>query len=187
VTQIFGGNRMKGSTIRDAGREDADLLAWLIAESFRDVARRFSLTPDNCPKHPSNCHTSWVQTDQARGVRYFIVFRHDEPVGCIGLEHRDADVAFLERLAVLPEHRRLGLGRSLVRHAIVQAQGNGSSRVSAAIIADHAELKQWYQRLGFVQMGTTAFPHLPFAVTFLELTNSESANHRVGGQHREPE
>jgi N-acetylglutamate synthase-like GNAT family acetyltransferase len=170
---------MEVSTIRDAGREDADLLTRLIAESFRDVARRYSLTPDNCSKHPSNCQTSWVVADLARGVRYFIVSRHDEPVGCVGLEQKDADVAFLERLAVLPEHRRLGLGRSLVRHAIVQAQGNGSSRVSAAIIADHTELKEWYQRLGFFEMGTTTFPHLPFAVTFLELTISESANHRV--------
>lgn len=155
------------------------MLARLIRQSFRDVAVRFSLTPANCPKHPSNCETSWVEADQARGVRYFILSEGDEPIGCVGIEQKDSSVSLLERLAVLQQHRRHGLGRSLVDHVISHAEVSGVSRLSAAIIADHTELKHWYQRMGFVETGIKIFPHLPFAVTFLEYAINESANHRV--------
>ena len=162
--------------IRDATAEDAELIARLIRDSFRDVAVRFSLTPENCPKHPSNCDTSWVSSDRGRGVQYFIASSQCESVGCVGLEEGSESLSFLERLAVLPEHRRHGLGTSLVEHAALRAKSNGSTRLSAAIIADHIELRNWYLDLGFVETGRRDFPHLPFTVAFLERRIDGSAN-----------
>jgi GNAT superfamily N-acetyltransferase len=141
----------------------------MIRDSFRDVAVRFSLTPENSPKHPSNCETSWVTSDQSKGVQYFVASRQGESVGCAGLERGPEGVSYLERLAVLPEHRRQGLGAALVGHAASRARSNGSTRLGAAIIAEHTDLKDWYLRLGFVETGTKSFPHLPFTVAFLEL------------------
>ncbi len=54
--------------IREAGSADAEVLANIIRSAFRDVAERFSLTPENCPKHPSNYTTAWVDADLGRGV-----------------------------------------------------------------------------------------------------------------------
>jgi hypothetical protein len=42
--------------IREADPDDKVLLTRLIRDSYRDVAERFNLTPENCPKHPSNCN-----------------------------------------------------------------------------------------------------------------------------------
>jgi N-acetylglutamate synthase-like GNAT family acetyltransferase len=155
-------------TIRDAHPQDAEKIADIIRESFRDVAVRFSLTPENCPKHPSNCTTDWVESDLARGVRYFILSQDGESVGCVGIEIPGPDICYLERLAVLPERRRRGLGRRLVLHVLSQAKSSGVNKIGIGIIADHTELKEWYAKLGFREGETKDFPHLPFRVTFME-------------------
>ena len=56
-------------TIRKCTREDVGILAETIRGSFRDVAERFGLTEQNCPRHPSNCRTDWVEKDMDRGSR----------------------------------------------------------------------------------------------------------------------
>ena len=167
-------------TIRDATPEDAETVARVIRESFRDVAARFSLTADNCPRHPSNCTTDWIRSDQACGVCYFILAQEGESVGCVGLEAAGPDLCHLERLAVLPEWRRQGCGRALVAHALSRAKANGARRVSVGIIADHAELKQWYATLGFGEGDTKSFTHLPFSVSFMVLNVEDSTRSQAG-------
>jgi hypothetical protein len=54
--------------IREANSADVSLLCGLIRASFRDVAERFNLTPENCPKPPSNCTEEWLENDFVRGV-----------------------------------------------------------------------------------------------------------------------
>jgi GNAT superfamily N-acetyltransferase len=160
--------------IRKATITDADLLAELISESFRDVAQRFSLTPQNCPKHPSNCISAWIAADQARGVVYFILSQDDKPFGCVGLEASSPDLCYMERLAVLPQSRGRGFGRALVAHVISEVRSSGANRISIGIIADHIELKAWYIKLGFVEQETKRFPNLPFNATFMELNTGRA-------------
>ena len=77
------------------------------------------------------------------------------------------EVAYLERLAVLPEYRGQGYGTRLARHAMASAQKKGAARMSIGIVAAQTELKQWYDRLGFKEGETKGFDHLPFMVTFM--------------------
>lgn len=153
--------------IRDAGKNDAVMLAGIIRQSFRDVAVRFSLTPGNCPRHPSNCTPAWIASDQERGVRYYILSQEGTPVGCVGLETPNPDTCYLERLAVIPEYRCNGYGRRLVLYALERAKAAGALQASIGIIAGHTELKQWYAAIGFAEAGTKKFGHLPFDVLFL--------------------
>jgi len=151
-----------------AGRpEDIDVLADIIRTSFRDVADRFGLTRGNTPKHPSNCSADWVREDMDRGVTYFILDDEGGAAGCVALECADPKECYLERLAVLPDRRRRGLGKALVDHVLAQAGRSGAERVDIGIIAEQAELKEWYQRTGFVEGETKEFAHLPFRVTFM--------------------
>ncbi len=153
--------------IRKAGSQDIPLLSGLIRDSFREVAERFGLTPENCPKHPSNCTDEWIEGDFARGVTYYILERNGTPVGCVALERDSPDLCYLERLAVLPQSRRNGFGKKLVNHVFIEAKALGITRVSIGIISEQAELKLWYQKIGFVEGETKKFEHLPFLVTFM--------------------
>ncbi|MFY9398415.1 MAG: GNAT family N-acetyltransferase [Desulfomonilia bacterium] len=155
------------SEIRACNREDIPILVEIIRSSFRDVAVRFGLTEDNAPRHPSNCTSEWVRRDMERGVAYFIIESNGHAVGCAALERADPQTCYLERLAVLPGHRRHGFGRALVEHVLSQARLLAAGRVAIGIIADHIELKDWYGRIGFVEEEIREFPHLPFRVTFM--------------------
>lgn len=163
-------------TIRAATSADADTLAEIVCRSFADVARRFALTPENCPKHPSNCTVRWIEEEQKRGVRYFIAELDGEPSACVAMEAASDGMHYLERLAVLPHRRRCGIGRLLVEHVIGTAKTAGANGVSLCIIAKHSELHEWYRRLGFQETTTKRFAHLPFDVLFMERKFAEPAD-----------
>ena len=158
---------MDNIQIKTANTADVPLLTGLIRESFRDVAERFNLTPENCPKHPSNCTEEWIRNDLARGVTYYVLNYKGMPVGCVALEKASPELCYLERLAVLPTHRRKGLGKALVDHVFFEARTLGAKEISIGIISKQTELKTWYQKFGFVEGETKEFAHLPFQVTFM--------------------
>ena len=153
--------------IREADPDDISLLSELIRLSYRDVADRFKLTASNCPRHPSNYTDEWVEKDIHRGVSFYILEHRGRSTGCVAIEKANPDLCYLERLAVLPHVRKQGLGRQLVKHVFHKARELGLKRISIGIIAEQAELKQWYQKIGFIEGATKAFSHLPFRVTFM--------------------
>ena len=150
-----------------AGLADVPALAYLICDAYRDVAQRFNLTPENCPKHPSNCTPKWIRKDFARGVSFFILEHDREPVGCAALEKPTTDLGYLERLAVLPDYRCRGFGRMLVDYIFERAKDAGLKQISIGIIAEQTDLLWWYRKIGFVEGDTKEFEHLPFLVTFM--------------------
>ncbi len=153
--------------IRLGTKEDIRALAEIIRNSFHDIALRFGLTQENCPKHPSHCTVDWVQQDMERDVQYFILEDHGLASGCVALEMATLELCYLERLAVLPHRRHHGFGRALVDHVLAKAKDSGAHQVSIGIIAKQTELKNWYQKIGFVEIETKKFAHLPFEVTFM--------------------
>ncbi len=153
--------------IRKTTEEDIPLLSELIRRAYRDVAERFELTVENCPKHPSNCTDEWIQADFERGVRYFILEHRDKPAGCAAIEKANPDVCYLERLAVPPEYRRKGFGKALVDHLLREAGALGAKNVGIGVIAEQTDLKKWYEKAGFVEGETKRFEHLPFQVAFM--------------------
>ncbi len=153
--------------IVQATQDDSKRLAGLICGSFADVARRFDLTPENCPKHPSNYTRKWVERDLSRGVQYFILTSGGTAIGCVGVEQASESTCYMERLSVLPDCRGKGYGSRLARYAMDQAKAMGATTVGVGIIATDTGLKDFYMALGFEAGETKTFPHLPFAVAFL--------------------
>jgi N-acetylglutamate synthase-like GNAT family acetyltransferase len=153
--------------IRNANEADIDTLVTLLRSSFSDVAERFELTIENCPKNPAFCTKERVKNDFARGLKYYILERDGQPCGCVAIEKADTDVCYLERLAVLPQHRRKGYGKTLVKHIFNQAKKNSAQKLEIGIISEDTKLKNWYKQFGFFQKGTKKFDHLPFIVAFM--------------------
>ncbi len=159
--------------IRDATREDIPVIVDIIRNSFKEVAVRFGLTLENCPKHPSNCTAEWIAPALLKGIEYFLLETEDSTCGCVALEKAGQGVCYLERLAVLPRYRNRGFGKALVDHALSHAVAAGAARIEIGIIADHTELKNWYKKIGFVEIRRSRFRHLPFEVTFMAIDCSE--------------
>lgn len=156
-----------GKEIREAFDRDSPLLAALIRDSFRDVAERFALTPENCPTHPSLCTEGWVRPAMTKGARYFVLQHEGRPCCCAALEKAGAGVYYLQRLAVPPSYRRRGNGEALVRKVMQEARAASAGCIEMGIISDQHELHDWYARLGFAERGGAPLEHLPFEVTFM--------------------
>ncbi len=108
--------------IREATKGDLSVVAHLVSESNKDVAAKFGLNSQNCPKHPSFCTDAWIQADLERGERYFILEKDGEPVACVAYENPRPGLAYLNRLSVLPAFRRNGIGARLVQYIVQLAQ-----------------------------------------------------------------
>jgi GNAT superfamily N-acetyltransferase len=159
--------------IIEATEGDAETLAHIIRQAFTTVALWFGLTQENAPRHPSNCTSEWVREGFAKGIRYFLLTTPEGPAGCIALERSNDDVYYLERLAVLPGQQRRGLGEALVNSAVDRARELGAKRVELGMVAAQAELRRWYEKLGFKMRDIVQFEGAPFEVGFMTRTISQ--------------
>ncbi len=153
--------------IKEASKADISILLDILRKSFAGVAERFNLTVENCPKNLAFCTEQRIDDDFARGLQYYMLENEGQMGGCVALEKASDEVLYLERLAVLPEHRRKGFGTALVNHFFDRANEIGARRVEIGIISKDMELKNWYKRFGFISKGTRKFDHLPFVVEFM--------------------
>jgi len=153
--------------IGEANKADIGVLVSLLRNSFRDVAEKFNLTVENCPKSPAFYTKEQLEEDFEKGMRYFILEQDGQACGCVALEKAGPNFCYLGRLAVLPEYRRNGYGRALINHIFEQARKIGVRRVEIGMIAKDRKLKNWYKKLGFINKGTKRFDHLPFLVAFM--------------------
>lgn len=153
--------------IREASLDEAEILARIISAANWDVAVRFGLNAGNCPKHTSFCTAEWVKADLLRGERYFVLEEGAVPVACVAYETPSTEIAYLNRLSVLPEWRRRGYGERLVAHVIALARAAAIPLISIGVIGEYEELQRWYRKQGFVDGETKRFPHLPFSVKYM--------------------
>jgi len=160
-------------------REHITAVNELIRRSFATVAAEFGLTQENCRTHPS------FSPDED------LLRRLDrEEVTCLGLFENDALVGFaalmpagsgnedaleLTRLAIDPGCRHHGYGRRLVIESAEITRRRGKDAVEIGIINEDARLKAWYANLGFRELSTAVYPHLPFTVCYMTLDLKKEA------------
>lgn len=165
--EAMGRGAGKDWIVRQADPGEAGDIAALIALAYGDVARRFDLHAGNCPTHPSLMTRERIERGMALGTTMLLAFDGGTLGGCVGLRQPVEDVSILERLAVAPAFRRLGLGRTLVGRACSLAGRIGAGQVEIGIIAQQHELRHWYETLGFRPERTARFDNLPFEVLYL--------------------
>lgn len=78
--------------------------------------------------------------------------------------------AFLDHLVVDPGFRRRGIGRELVRYAIVQAQNAGATRIDLTANTSKRAGRALYESLGFHERDTGCF-RLPLQGQILQPDN----------------
>ena len=160
---------MSGLSIKEIiDKNELRSSARVVRNAFRTVALDFNLTRENNPTHPSFMTTGRLRKDRNRGVRFFGLFLEGRQIGLIAIERADATLYYIERLAVLTEYRHRGHGRRLMEFALEYIKANGGTKVSIGIINEQTVLKDWYKGLGFEEMSTREFTHLPFTVCFME-------------------
>ena len=153
--------------IRHARQDDLKNCLSVIRESFQTVAEEFGLTRENCPKHTSFLPLSYLETQTKWGWHMFALYAGKRMIGYMSLSKESDGVYELHNLAVLPEFRHRGFGKTLLDHAKETVKAMGGSKIKIGIIEESIVLKDWYIANGFVHTGTKKFDHLPFTSGYL--------------------
>ena len=144
--------------------------AEVIRKAFRTVADEFGFTEENAPRFTA------FATDEGRLAYHFLVekrpmyvFEHRGKImGYYSLGLSEDGSAELNNLAVLPEFRHNGIGAKLLEDCFTKARMFGKSRLKIGIVEENKVLRSWYEKYGFVHVGTQKFDFFPFTCGYME-------------------
>ena len=81
---------------------------------------------------------------------HLLAYRHNKAVGTARIRTIDKDTAKIERLAVLPEARKQGIGTKLMEAALAHISQQDKAQI---VVHAQAYISHLYQQLGFETIG----------------------------------
>jgi ribosomal protein S18 acetylase RimI-like enzyme len=163
-------NSEENITISQVGPvENPETCVEILQRSFGTVAVDFGITIENCPSNPAFISTVTFTKQLKEKISFHVLYYNKKPVGTIAIEKSpdQPGVYYIERVAVLPEYRHLGLGKKLMEFATERIILMGGREISIAIIHENRVLKSWYESMGFKETIVRKYDHLPFTVCFM--------------------
>jgi len=151
-------------------QDDFVVPAKLLNEAFGTVAKEFGLTKDNCSTNSAFITSEELNAQLTENREFYIYKTNNEIVGFIAIEKSlsEPDTFYIEKLAVIPACRHLGIGLQLMDFASNRIAELGGKRISIALINSNYILKNWYSKHGFTEVLIKEYEHLPFDVCFME-------------------
>jgi ribosomal protein S18 acetylase RimI-like enzyme len=128
--------------LTSAVEADVPLLLSLVHAAFEEY--RSLLNP------PSGAHRETLETiaKKLAGGGAYIAWNGETALGCVLIEYEE-DALYLGRLAVLPQHRRLGVARLLIDAVENQARASGLNKVSLNVRVQLPRNRAFFERLGY--------------------------------------
>ena len=151
-------------------QNDFVILVKLLNESFATVAKEFGLTKENCPTNNAFITSAELKVQLIENREFYTYIDNGKIIGFIAIEKslNTPETFYIEKLAVLPDCRHLGIGRQLVDFASNRIEKLGGKCISIGLINSNTVLKNWYGKQGYVECSVKTFEHLPFEVCIME-------------------
>jgi len=155
-------------------QDDFVPLAKLLNAAFGTVAKEFGLTKENNPTNSAFITSDELKSQLIENREFYEYEDNNEFVGFIAIEHpieqpsSTSDLFYIEKVAVIPECRHLGIGKRLMDFATNRIIELGGKRIFVGLINSNIVLKNWYDKQGFVEYSLKTFEHLPFEVSLME-------------------
>jgi len=136
---------VSASQTRDTGPRLARMRWWQVEPVLALERRVF-------PEEPWTAGLFWSELGQVDTRHYLVALDRDAVVGYAGLcDHPDE--AFVQTLAVDPDHRGSGVGTRLLEALLAEAGRRGQTRVALEVRADNEAAQRLYARHGFRRTG----------------------------------
>ncbi len=139
-----------------AGAEDLSMVSYggFAPEQLAEVISRTYVDSMDCPGLSGLRRVEDVIAGhQASGTftpeTWWLAYRDDEPAGCILINRTSGLSAEVVYLGVVPEHRRSGVGRAMVRMASSRLGNKGLMQLTLAVDTRNAPARRLYAGLGF--------------------------------------
>ncbi|MDQ6650096.1 MAG: ribosomal protein S18-alanine N-acetyltransferase [Actinomycetota bacterium] len=97
----------------------------------------------------------WSELAQTDTRHYLVALDPEAPDGLVGYAGLCVypDEAFVQTIAVRPEHQGAGVGGALLLALLHEAAGRGVDVVGLEVRADNGRAQRLYERLGFAPVG----------------------------------
>ena len=142
----------------------------VIRESFLTVANELGFTEENAPRFTAFATTeerlTWQLENEHRPM--YVYYDDEKIVGYYSLAISDEHKCELNNLCVLPSYRHNRIGEELLKHAFDTAKGLNYTKMHIGIVEENRILRQWYEKMGFVHIGTEKFEFFPFTCGYME-------------------
>ncbi|HIE05023.1 MAG TPA: GNAT family N-acetyltransferase [Candidatus Latescibacteria bacterium] len=143
--------------IRSYVPEDRDFLVRITLICFdgvsidQNVERKFGKVGGTDWKFRKARHIIWDIEANPEGI--FVAEEDGRPVGYVTtrLDH-DTKIGWIPNLAVLPEHRRKGIGKALMERALNYLKEKGMEMVKIETLEQNEVGKEFYPKVGFVEV-----------------------------------
>ena len=150
-------------------QDDFAILAKLLNESFATVAEEYGLTKENCSTNSAFISCEDLQSQLTENREFYCYEDNCRIVGFIAIEKAiEPDTFYIEKVAVHPDCRHLGIGGQLMNFATNRIAELGGLRISIGLINANIILKEWYRKQGYAEFCVKSFNHLPFDVSIME-------------------
>ena len=154
--------------IRQITREEIPECVSVIRRSFQTVADALGFTAENAPRFTAFATSSERLEYQLREGRKMFAYLVDEKiVGYYSLHQVQEGECELNNLCVLPEYRHRKIGEQLLAHAFEMAKEAAFAQMHIGIVEENKLLRAWYERYGFIHLGTKRFDFFPFTCGYM--------------------
>lgn len=140
----------------------------VIRGSFITVANEYKLTLENAPTNAAFIEFEDLLKMKEKDVHIFGVYKDEIQIGFFTIEKNENGLYYLNKLAVLPEHRHNGYGGKILDFVFNSVKQAGGGKISIGIINENLVLKNWYIKYDFNVTAIKNYPHLPFEVCLME-------------------
>lgn len=156
--------------IKEIEQKDLAECVQVIRESFATVAAEFNITEENAPRFTAFAtderRLHWHLNGEHRPMfGYYADGRIVGYYSLLMLENRECE---LNNLSVLPAYRHEGIGAKLLEHAFAKAKEASCTKMKLGIVEENVVLRRWYEKFGFLHVGTQKFEFFPFTCGYME-------------------
>lgn len=156
--------------IKEIDRNEIAECVKVIRESFATVADEFGFTAENAPRFTAFATTKerleWHLNGEHRPM--YAYYDNGNIVGYYSLLLQENNEYELNNLCVKPAYRHKGIGEELLMHAFNTVKDLECRKINIGIVEENVVLRKWYEKFGFVHIGTEKFDFFPFTCGYME-------------------
>lgn len=156
--------------IREIKQEDIAQCVDVIRRSFMTVADEFGFTEENASRFTAFAtdenRINWHLNGEHRPMYGY--FEGEKLVGYYSLMVKGDGECELNNLCVLPEYRHKKIGFELLEDAFSKVVQLNCTKVNIGIVEENTVLRAWYEKYGFVHIGTEKYDFFPFTCGYME-------------------
>ena len=155
--------------IKEICKKDIIECVSVIRESFGTVAREYGITEINAPRFTAFATTeerlNWHLSMEHRPMYGY--YEDGKLVGYYSLLLQENQECELSNLCVLPDYRHKKIGYKLLENAFGNARRLNCTKMNIGIVEENKALRKWYEKYGFVHIGTEKLDFFPFTCGYM--------------------